>query len=474
MPLTPIRLKPGLNSVNTPTLNEGGWTAGSNVRFFQGLLQKDAGFVNIFTVDEGTNSTIKALRAWKDLSGQEWLGVGCPNTLKVWNGAVLVDITPSGTIPIFEIVTLDNWGEFLLSCFEGGPIYVWQPAIGGPSTPITMVTDANLIFVSTQVQQVIAGGSTNQATEVFDSMLTSWCNTGDYTDWTAAADNQAGSFRLPIGSALRAGLAMFGQNLLWSDIALYSMSYIQPPLVWGFQPLGVNCGADGPHAIGVLAGQIAWKGPNQFFTLGPAGPVAIECPVWDQVFPNQDTTQSINTVCQTDSYYGEIGWMVLQLSGEYVFARVNLATGAWTCDVYHPHTAWLDQNVFGPPFGGHSTGLVDQHDRGYDASGPAAPWSATTGIIMIAEGDQAMFVKDLIPDFATQGTSPTVSLSVSFYDYPNSPPRVHGPFTLTPTTPIVHPRGRGRGVQFTFSGSDLGTFVRLGNIRYRANQDGKR
>ena len=267
---------------------------------------------------------------------------------------------------------------------------------------------------------------------------------------------------------------MVGQNLLWTDTALYAMSYIQPPLVYGFVPLGVNCGADGPHAIGVLAGQIAWKSLNQFFTLGASGPVAIECPVWDQVFPNQDPANLINTVCQTDSLYGEIGWMVLQLSGEYVFARANLATGAWTADIYHPHTAWIDQNVFGAPIGGHSTGLVDQHDIGYDANGAAASWSATTGIMMIAEGEETTFVRDFIPDIAAQGTSPTIEWTFFFYDYPNKPPRVHGPFTTTQATPIIHPRGRGRGFQIQIAGNDLGTFARLGNCRYRGQVDGKR
>lgn len=473
MPLIPIRLKPGIDSVKTPTLNEASWSSGSNIRFFQGLMQKDAGFVDLFT---STAGIVKALKAWTALSGVSYLGVGAQNALQVWDGTSLTDITPTGLMTPGTIVSLDNWGEFLMACYRGGPIYVWQPAVGGQAQAIGGQSPpmAGFIFVATQEQQLVACGMTNPATSIYDPMLVGWTDVGDYMTWTAAVGNQAGTFRLAIGSSLRAGLAMYGQNLLWTDIALYSMSYIQPPLVYGFQPLGVNCGADGPHAIGILAGQIMWKGPNQFFTLGPAGPQQIECPVWDQVFPNQDPANLVNTTCQTDSYYGEIGWMVLQKSGEYMFARLHLATGAWTADFYHPHTSWIDQNVFGAPIGGHDDGLVDQHDVGYDASGVAAPWSATTGIAMLTEGTETVFVQDLLPDFATQGTNPTVSMTVAFYDYPDSPPRMHGPFLLTPFTPVVHPRGRGRGVQFTFSGNDLGTFARLGNVRYRGAPDGSR
>jgi hypothetical protein len=474
VPLVSIKLKPGINSVQTPTLNESGWVSGSNIRFFQGLMQKDAGFVDLFT---STAGIIKALKAWTALSGQSYLGVGAQNALQLWNGSTLTDITPSsGWAMPAAIVTLDNWGEFLMACAQAGQIFVWQPELGGPALPIGGEAPAQVgfIFVATQEQQLVACGSTNETTFTYDPMLNSWSDVGDYTTWTAAADNEAGTFRLAIGSAQRAGLAMVGQNLLWTDTALYSMSYIQPPLVYGFVPLGVNCGADGPHAVGILAGQIAWKGPNQFFTLGPAGPQQIECPVWDQVFPNQDPENLINTTCQTDSYYGEIGWMVLQLSGEYVFARVNLATGAWTVDVYHPHTAWIDQSVFGAPIGGHSTGLVDQHDIGYDANGAPAAWNAMTGVMMLSEGTQVIFVQDFLPDIAAQGTAPTIQWTFFFYDYPNSPPRSHGPFVTTQSTPVIHPRGRGRGFQIQIAGNDVGTFARLGNCRYRGSPDGGR
>lgn len=478
MPLIPIKLRPGINSVQSPTLNEAGWSAGSNIRFFQGLMQKDSGWVTLFTTPIGP---VGDLHAWTALSLVNYLGVGVNTALFIWDGT-LTDISPSGLpLPANGIITLDNWGEFLMACYSGGPIYVWQPEsglvpaipIGGQSPP-----SVGFIFISTQAQQLIACGMVNASSGLYDPMLVGWSDVGNYTVWTAAPSNEAGTFRLAIGSEIRAALPLYGQNLIWTDIALYSMQYIQPPLVYGFQPLGLNCGADGPHAVGVLGGRVFWKSQNQFMTLGPTGaPVQIECPVWDQVFPQQDRSQAIPVVCQTDSYYGEVSWVVLQKSGAYVRARLHAESGAWTIDTsYYPEIAWTDQSVFGAPIAGWYDGRVVQHDLIYDADGGEEPlsWSATTGIAMIAEGDEATFVQDLIPDFMTNGTNPAISIMVYAYDYPNAPPRAHGPFVVSNSTQVIHPRCRGRGLQLSLSGDDIGAFVRLGNVRYRGNPDGKR
>src|SRR6185312_5876019 len=133
MPLVSIKLKAGIDTVMTPTLNQGSWSAGSNVRFFEGLAQKDAGFVNLFTATGA--GIIKALKAWEALDTTNYLGVGGRSKLEVWNGTALTNISPVG-LAAADIVTLDNWGEFLMACYTGGPVYVWQPSLGGAATNI--------------------------------------------------------------------------------------------------------------------------------------------------------------------------------------------------------------------------------------------------------------------------------------------------------------------------------------------------
>jgi hypothetical protein len=482
MPLVSLKLKAGINTVQSPTLNELGWSAASNVRFFQGLPQKDGGFVD--KIKDPTIGIIRALKAWTStVAGPlNWLAVGGTDKLVVWNSVTESDISPTPFPGIASsLVTMDNWGGIILVCYTGGPVYVWTPpTITAATNVATAPQVSSFIFIAVQQQMLICCGAQplGGGPTTSDPMLVRWSDVGDYTSFTPTVSNQAGSFRLSIGSLITAGLVVPGMNLLWTDLALYSMQYIQFPLVWGFQPVGLNCGALGPHSVGVVGGSVFWMSRNQFFTLSSGSVQMLECPVWDSVFPNLDVDAAVGVACETDSFYGEVGWSVPQVDGSFIFVRLQIQTGAWTASSYHHHTAWLDQNQFGAPLGGHEDGTVDQHDVGYDADRVAAPWSLTSGMVMISEGDEAVFVRDLIWDLETQGTAPTAKVILEFYDYPNSPPRVHGPYTLTDTTTVIHPRGRGRGVRFLFSGdtsnANLGAFVRLGNVRYRAQPDGRR
>ncbi len=149
MPLVSIKLKPGLNSVQTPTLNELGWVSGSNIRFFQGLPQKDAGYVELFS--DIALGIIRALKAWQALNGTKYLGVaseGNPaaDKLSIWDGSTVTDVTPVGA-GVSGLATMDNFGEFLMTCF-GGPIFVWVPPSGAATAIATAPPENGFIFVA--------------------------------------------------------------------------------------------------------------------------------------------------------------------------------------------------------------------------------------------------------------------------------------------------------------------------------------
>jgi hypothetical protein len=65
-------------------------------------------------------------------------------------------------------------------------------------------------------------------------------------------------------------------------------------------------------------------------------------------------------------------------------------------------------------------------------------------------------------------------VTISFYtaDYPGDTPRVYS-YTLNQNTQFVTPRFRARLVSIRIESSDLNSFWRLGNIRYRYQPDGK-
>ena len=385
--------------------------------------------------------------------------------------------------------TMANWGEFLMWCPEGGPTFVWMPALGPTSQAQNITTapqSSRFIFVASQQQQLFCCGTVNAMTGEVDPMLLAFSDAGDYTDFIPTVTNQAGSIRLTVGSKQVGGIALAGGNLVWTDQAVYSFQYLGPPFVWGDQPLAINCGLVGPHAFGTLGANVLWKSQNQFYVMVLGGaPQVMPCTVWDLVFKNQDPAQAAKVVCETNSFYNEASWEVFQLDGTVTRATVQIDSGFWTATTLivnstdPPQQAWTDQSVFGPPLSADNAGIIWQHEIGKDAGTNPLEWALKTGIIMIAEGDQVTFIRNIKPDFkfANPGyaTPGVVEALIYLYDDPQDPPKVKGPFPITDKTrDIPGAKGRGRGVQFEFRGRDLGSWMRLGLIRYRGSPDGRR
>ena len=73
------------------------------------------------------------------------------------------------------------------------------------------------------------------------------------------------------------------------------------------------------------------------------------------------------------------------------------------------------------------------------------------------------------------GGSQNATVKLTFYvaDYPGQTPSAYGPYSLTQATTYVTPRFRGRLVSVKIESQDIGSFWRIGNMRYRIQQDGK-
>lgn len=398
-----------------------------------------------------------------------------------------------------EFVALDNWGEFLVAIPKDGPIYVWQPKNGANSPLENTLTapQANTYgFVASQQQILVVCGSVTPFSGVFDPMLVRWSDVGDYTEFTAAVTNQAGSLRLQLGSACIAGLAIAGKCMIWTDLAVYVMQYEGLPLVWGFQPVGINCGLIGPNAVGVQGDNVVWMSNNQFFvSAGGAAPQNIPCPIWDRVFPGISAENGHQTVCVTNSYFNEVTWYVPQADGTTVAARLQVDTGSWdytrvTPDDLRNRSAGIDQNVFGSPLGASADGSVYREETGNDADTSPLQSRLLTGISMLSDSDDFMQIESIQPDvkfsdtgtaasilssqFATPGPGKgTLQMTVYVYRNPQEAPRTKGPYMINSRTRSIPCRARGRGVQFEFASTDLDSFWRLGRIAVSGQIDGK-
>ena len=393
--------------------------------------------------------------------------------------------TVSITVWGFEMPTLtepdwalDNWGEYLIASPHAGEIFYWNPS--DTSGHAAVVPNAPLInegcFVAMPERQIIAYGST--FTGFQDPLLVRWCDVGNFSNWVGTVTNQAGSYRIPKGSKVVGAMQGPQQGLLWTDLSLWSMQYINLPLVYSFNEVASGCGLVGRKAMGTLAGTVYWMSQSQFFKLSGSGVEPVQCPIWDVVFQDIDTTYWENVRCAPNSRFGEIAWYYPTTGSGGVptkYVKYNALLNQWDFGTL-TRTAWIDQGVNGPPIGAGGDYNIYQHETSNNADGTVMNSSFQTGYFAIQEGELKTFLDQVWPDmkWGTYNGVQGATVTITFYtvDYPGDTPQTYS-FTVTQGTDFVTPRFRARLVAIRVESSDLNSFWRLGNIRYRYQPDGK-
>lgn len=373
--------------------------------------------------------------------------------------------------------TLDNWGEVLVANLRDGGIYAWLPA-SGLNVRATLITGApdvaKAILVSAPAQQLIALGSSPAAGGSQDPMLVSWCNSSDYNTWIAASGNNAGSYRLTDGSQIMNGYRAAQQILIFTDTALFSMQFQAGPFVYGFQQLGTSCGLIAPNAAAVVNGQAFWMSGLNFMQY--TGTVSmLDCPVRDVVYGNLNTSQTGKIFAGVNSQFGEVWWFYPSAGSEENDSYVvyNYAERSWYYGSIE-RLCWCDASSLGNPIAVDGSGNVWFQEVAYSANGEAMPFAIQSGYVDIAEGEDFVFLDQVIPDFVL--TNGPIALTIYAKRTPNETAVAIGPFQVNATTPYLSVRLRGRqmAIRIDNSFSAPNAFMRLGAIRTRVAQDGRR
>lgn len=406
-------------------------------------------------------------------------------------GTGVVPAQQTGTDLSATSWTTGNWGQDLIACPMNGGIYYWQPGSGFQTASIISTAPPynSGIFISNTQQIVIAYGSSVSVGIGFQqqSLLVQWSDVGNFFQWTANAETQAGNFVLSSGSKIIGGMAVANQNLLWTDLDLWAMTYIGPPDVFGFNKIGAGMGLASAHALQQLRGAVFWMGPSNFFVYSGGSANVIPCPVWDAVFQNLNTAFAQNICALPNTPFNEIGWAFPSLSssnGEndsFVTMNILEPNAPWTVNVagnQMQRSAWIDQSVLGNPIGASSGGLIYLQETTANADGQPLLSSFTTGFFYLAEGEQFVFVDQIMPDMRwetfTGTTSAQINLTFNVVNFPGDTPVTYGPYLVTQATEYLSVRFRGRLMSVTISSADLGSFWRLGSIKFRYNPSGRR
>lgn len=387
--------------------------------------------------------------------------------------------------------TFDNFGEDLVACpiainelligtLQYQPIYLWNP----DQQTATVIAEAppvnDGVFVAMPQRQIVVWGTTE--TGIQDPLLIAWCDVDNPYQWIGLTTNQAGTYRIPKGSRIVGCKQGPQQALVWTDIDVWSMQYVGPPYVYSFNEIGTGCGLIGRKAAIFYNGIAYWMGFKQFYVYGGAGVEIIPCSVWDVVFQNlyAGATAASKIRAAVNSLFGEIWWFYPSAGGtgevdSYVKYNVNL--GLWDYGSLG-RSAWVDQSVVGAPIGADPVSLyLYQHETSNDADGTAMLPYFQSGYFTIAEGDFKTFVDLVWPDMRwgqwSESQNAAVQITFMVADYPGDTPQTFGPYSVTQATEYFNTRFRGRLVSIKISSSDLGTWWRIGALRYRYAQDGK-
>lgn len=503
MPLVKIQAPPGFNNQATQTQASGAWYTGNLIRWRSGLVEKFAGWLRLF--QDPFAHYIRRMHAWLDLEDRKSLLVGTDKGLELAvnddDGRYVLTTEFSLSDPRKSAWFLDNFGEYGLALCTHGPLLIYKPPpLPDPFPPPTVapITEApphsHGMFVAMPQAQIILWGTMTATddTGLLDPLLIRFSDAGNETIWIAAVGNQAGTFRLSRGSRIMGAIQAPQTTLIFTDVDVWSMSYIGPPLIYGFTIMGTGCGLVAPHAVVTLGRTTYWRGQDGFWKFGDSGVQSLDCPVWDFAFFDLDVENinkchaAANSFADEVTFYHpslrepyregeeEVDGIILSNEPDH-YVKMNTNGPAWDSGVLG-RTAWINVNIFGPPLGADLNYRVQQHETGFDDDDqPMRGVFIETGYAEIGDGTMIPMVDQCQPDFKWFGKNGAVNLTLKTLGYAASKVRTYGPWSMTETTQFFNPRARGRHIAARFDWvAKKGFGARVGATLLRFKPAGKR
>ena len=366
------------------------------------------------------------------------------------------------------------WGEDLIACPRGLNIYVWDTSVGvgTPAAKITNSPLATFAFVSPLDRHLIALGS-DEGGGTIDPMVVQWSDQEDYTTWTPAATNTAGSFRLTEGSQIISGLNSRGGTYVWTDTSLYFMQFLGPPFTFGFELLSRRCGLMAAYARTEAASRIWWlsRDAHNFYVFD--GTVKIlPCPILKSIQEDINLEQQDRAFCVTMARYNEIWWFYPSAASEECDSYIiyNYLENTWYNGTMDRLTA-IDSGLFNSPLMVGLSGTIYQHDVGVDDDGTAMETTLSSGDIEVLEGNRLALVDKVALDGDFTGN---LNITFEHAKHLDSTESTKGPYTYAPGDGALSVRVKGRKLKITLGNEELGSDWRVENIKLNTKVAGGR
>ncbi len=409
--------------------------------------------------------------------------------------------------------TNDNFGQDLVIAPRGGSVFYWKATLGTQTRaqPLstlstnegfdgTRVPTSTLQVVASSIQRfVICFGANpydpSTAGTTFDPMLVRWSDQENPYQWVPAVTNQSGEFRLSNGSFIMTAEATRQEILVWTDSAIYSMQYLGPPYIWGFQILMDNISIISPNASITVNNVTYWMGVDKFYIY--SGRVeTLPCALRQYIFTDINKDQAFQVFAGGNEGYNEVWWFYCSQGSNTVdkYVIYNYLERTWAYGSM-ARTAWLDSGIRPYPMAADYNNRILYHESAVDDVSGEAPVPIVSYVqssdFDIGDGHNFGFVWRILPDVNFNGSninnpyvtmqvkprrnsgtpygaadSPTVNSANDFATEPS--------YTVQEFTGQVYTRLRGRQLAFRITSDSLGVAWQLGSPRIDIRNDGRR
>lgn len=388
--------------------------------------------------------------------------------------------TSTFTIPA-RVWSLDKFGEDLLASPRGETLYWWDASTGVNSRAVVVATAPQAIesFLMSQSEvHAIALGATEVTSDNQDKMLVRWCDANDFFNWEPALTDSdvsnAGFARPNVGSYMVTGLRTDTLIVLWSDQAMFRMDYVGSPRVFEINQVGENVQILGPNCAAEVNGRVIFMGRDNFHIYDGTLRI-LECDIWTKVFRDLNRDQSSKPYAWVNTNFSEV-WF--HYPSEQSLENDRTAIYNYRLNVWYYNTCAREAGARAGAFGypcAFGLGELYLHEVGYnDGSEDDSMWSWIEHYdAELADGGYDTLLHDLHPDM--DEITGTLNVYVRTKQRPNSVDSIEkGPFTVTVTTDIIHPRSRGGVLALRFESTEIDDYWRLGPPRARFGPYGRR
>ena len=410
----------------------------------------------------------------------------CASQTRAWNEEASADATDI----VFNITqwSLDNWGQDVVANRSGSNIFYFNSDASTVPIRATSITTSPIsvhsIVVSPNDRHLIALGANEYSASAtvsgtFNPMLVRWSDQDDRTNWVPSVSSTSGEVVLTDGTKIVGGVRSRNAINVWTDNALWLMSFAGPPFTFKFQQAGTNCGLMAQHAGIDYNGVTYWMGYDNFYKFD--GQVrTLDCTVRRYIFDRLAIKYKEKIFTGINSEFKEIIWLYASTS-----------SGVTECDsyvIFSPEnnywiygdaffTTFVDREVFGNTI---TTGVTASGNNLYNNE-PAGVFTANNEALTsyiesadfdVQDGNSIMFMNRLIPDFDL--STGKLRIKITTKKYPESTESVTKEFDIAGTTTKMDFRARGRQAKIRVSCNSQNASWKWGSVRLATQGDGER